>query len=270
MELISLFFLTILGVIVGCFGTLIGIGGGFIIVPLLILIYGFEPKFAVGTSLTIVFLNALSGSFAYIRQRRVDFKIGVFFALLTIPGAILGAYIVNFFSSNLFKGVFSLILILASFKLIISKPVKEKYCNLKKTGSVYRRIIDYNGNVYEYSISLTKGLLINFFIGFISSIFGVGGGIIHVPAMILLLGFPVHIATATSLFISIFTSITGALTHISLSNVKFNFAIFMGVGTIIGAQFGALISQKIEGTFIKKLLGLALLTLAIRLLLEVF
>ncbi|MEM3727325.1 MAG: sulfite exporter TauE/SafE family protein [Candidatus Bathyarchaeia archaeon] len=270
MEFIYLVSLIILGSAVGCFGTLIGIGGGFIIVPLLILIYGFEPKFAVGTSLTIVFLNALSGSFAYIKQRRVDFKIGLFFALLTIPGAILGAYIVNFFNSNLFKAVFSLILILASFKLIISKPVKEKYCNLKKTGDFYRRIIDYNGNVYEYSISLTKGLLINFFIGFISSIFGVGGGIIHVPAMILLLGFPVHIATATSHFILIFTSITGALTHILLSNVKFNFAIFMGIGTIIGAQFGALISQKTKGAFIKKLFGLTLLTLAIRLLLEIF
>jgi len=270
MELSILFFLITLGVMIGAFGTLIGVGGGFLIVPLLILIYGFEPKSAVGTSLTIVFLNSLSGSLAYIKQRRVDFKIGILFALLTIPGAFLGAYIVNFINSNLFKVVFSLILILASFQLIFSKPIENGSFNLKKAGGFYRRIIDHNGNVYEYSISLTKGLLISFCIGFISSIFGVGGGIIHVPAMILLLGFPAHIATATSHFILIFTSITGALTHASLSNVKFNFAIPISVGTIIGAQLGALISQKIKGAFIKKLLGLTLLMLAIRLLLETF
>jgi len=269
MQLISFLFLVIIGVGVGAFGALIGVGGGFLIVPLLILLYNFEPKAAVGTSLTIVFLNALSGSLAYIKQKRVDFKIGFLFALLTIPGAFLGAYIINYIKSNLFKAMFSLILIILSFQLIF-KPEEKKFFNLRKNKGYYRRIIDWKGNVYEYSINLTKGLLISFFIGFISSIFGVGGGIIHVPAMILLLGFPAHIATATSHFILIFTSIAGALTHISLSNVNINFAISMGFGVIAGAQFGALISKKVKGEFIKRILGLALLMLAIRLLLESF
>ncbi len=269
MELILLLFLIILGILVGAFGTLIGVGGGFIIVPLLILIYNFEPKIAVGTSLMIVFLNSFSGSLAYIKQKRVDFKVGLLFALLTIPGALLGAYIVNYIKSNLFKAIFSLILILLSLQLII-KPLGKKFFNLKINGTHHRRIVNGEGNIYEYSLSLTKGLLISFCVGFVSSIFGVGGGIIHVPAMILLLGFPTHIATATSHFILIFTSITGVLTHASLNNVKLNFAIPIGFGVIIGAQIGAFLSKKIKGRFIEKILGLTLLMLAIRLMLEAF
>jgi uncharacterized membrane protein YfcA len=268
MELIMLLFLIILGILVGAFGTLIGVGGGFIIVPLLILIYNFEPKIAVGTSLMTVFLNSFSGSLAYIKQKRVDFKTGFLFALSTIPGAFLGAYIVNYIKSNLFKAIFSLILIFLSLQLII-KPWK-KFSNLKINGNYHRKIVNGKGNIYEYSISLTKGLLISFCVGFVSSIFGVGGGIIHVPAMILLLGFPTHIATATSHFILIFTSITGVLTHASLSNVKLNFAIPIGFGVIIGAQIGAFLSKKVKGKFIEKILGLTLLMLAIRLMLEAF
>ena len=270
MELILILFLIILGILVGAFGTLIGVGGGFIIVPLLILIYNFEPKIAVGTSLMIVFLNSFSGSLAYIKQKRVDFKVGLLFALLTIPGAFLGAYIVNYnyIKSNLFKAIFSLILILLSLQLII-KPWK-KFSNLKINGTHHRRIVNGEGNIYEYSISLTKGLLISFCVGFVSSIFGVGGGIIHVPAMILLLGFPTHIATATSYFILIFTSITGVLTHASLNNVKLNFAIPIGFGVIIGAQISVFLSKKIKGRFVEKILGLTLLMLAIRLMLEAF
>ncbi len=242
MELFSLLFLILIGIGVGVFGTLIGVGGGFIIVPILLLFYNFEPKDAVGTSLTIVFLNSLSGSLAYIKQKRVDFKIGFLFALLTIPGSFLGAYIVNYIKSNFFKVIFSMTLIILSFQLIFKPLMQEKVFELRKNKGVYRRIIDFKGNVYEYSIDLIKGLLINFFTGFFSSIFGVGGGIIHVPTMILLLGFPTHIATATSHFILVFTSLAGALTHVSLSNVNLNFAIPIGLGVIIGAQFGALIS----------------------------
>src|SRR5207244_7591248 len=82
-----------LGFVVGTFGTLIGAGGGFLLVPLLLIGYHFQPPDAVGTSLALVFLNAASGSFAYLRQRRVDLSLGWKFAAATIPGAIGGAYL---------------------------------------------------------------------------------------------------------------------------------------------------------------------------------
>src|SRR5262249_3610252 len=81
------------GFLIGAFGTLVGAGGGFLLVPLLVLGYGFAPADAVGTSLSLVFLNALSGSAAYLRQRRVDLSLGWKFAAATLPGAVGGAYL---------------------------------------------------------------------------------------------------------------------------------------------------------------------------------
>ncbi|MCP8317839.1 MAG: sulfite exporter TauE/SafE family protein [archaeon] len=155
-------------------------------------------------------------------------------------------------------------LILASIYLI-AKPLKEQGL---KTGSYYRRLVDYQGNVYEYSFKLASGLLLSFGVGFFSSIFGIGGGIIHVPAMILLLGLPTHISTATSHFILVFSSLVGSSTHALLGNVNLDFAILMGLGAVIGAQFGALISRITKGTIIERLLGLALIIVAVRFLLQ--
>ena len=83
----------VLGLLIGAFGTFIGAGGGFLLVPVLLLAYHFAPADAVGTSLALVFLNAFSGSVAYLRQGRVDIALGWKFAAATIPGAVGGAYL---------------------------------------------------------------------------------------------------------------------------------------------------------------------------------
>ena len=80
----------ILGVAVAAFGTLVGIGGGLILVPLFILVFHWEPNLAVGTSLVVVFFNAISGTVAYMRQKKVYYDAGIRFALATLPGAFFG------------------------------------------------------------------------------------------------------------------------------------------------------------------------------------
>jgi len=262
MFLPELLILLALGIGVGAYGTLIGAGGGFLVVPLLIITYHFEPRMAVGTSLVFVFFNALSGTIAYLRQRRVDVRVGGLFALLTIPGAILGAFITSYFESSAFKMVFAAILTVTSIYLLV-RPLKE--VNDPKHMGYHRRIIDFKGEEHSYSVPLLRGFLISFLVGFVSSIFGIGGGIIHVPAMIFLLGFPVHISTATSHFILAFSSLVGSATHAGLGNVNFEFAIPIGLGAVLGAQLGALVSQRTRGTLIERLLGLALIAVAIRL-----
>ena len=253
-----------LGVAIGTFGTLIGAGGGFLAVPLLIIAYNFEPALAVGTSLVLVFFNSLSGSMAYLRQRRVDVRVGSIFTVLTIPGAIVGAFITSYFESNIFNLLFVAILITSSIYMILN-PVQEMNIR-RKSGSYKRTIKDFNGEVYEYSVHLPRGFLISLLVGFISSIFGIGGGIIHVPAMIFLLGFPVHISTATSHFILAFSSFFGTATHFTLGNINLEFAISMGIGALLGAQLGAIISKRTKATIIQRFLGIALIIVAIRML----
>ena len=129
-----------LGFIVGTFGTLIGAGGGFILVPVLLLLYPDKsPETITSISLAVVFFNALSGSFAYARMRRIDFKSGIIFAIATIPGSILGAYTTSYIPRNIFNGVFAVLLIAASVflmlkpnnnKIMEGEPPKELYISL--------------------------------------------------------------------------------------------------------------------------------------------
>jgi uncharacterized membrane protein YfcA len=100
------------GLGIGALGTLIGAGGGWMIVPLLLFGYHFSPQEAVGTSLAVVFLNALSGSAAYMVQGRVLYRMGLAFAFATIPGALLGASLVQYLDSRWFSMLFGVFLLL--------------------------------------------------------------------------------------------------------------------------------------------------------------
>src|SRR5215470_2431389 len=103
--------MVVLGALIGAFGTLIGAGGGFLLVPILLIGYHVPPATAVGTSLALVFLNATSGSLAYLRQRRVDLALGWRFAAATVPGAVGGAYLTRALSSSVFSWVFGAVLV---------------------------------------------------------------------------------------------------------------------------------------------------------------
>ncbi len=257
--------LVALGFGIGGLGTLIGIGGGAYLVPALILLYGFEPRLATGTSLFFVFLNVLSGSISYLRLKRVDVKLGLLLTVPTIPGAIIGAYLVGYIEHFMFRLIFAALLVWASLYLLI-KP-KGQFDTVK-TGGYGRKIIDSSGKVYTYSINIPLGLVTSFVAGFASSIFGIGGGVLHVPIMIHILGIPVHVATATSHFILVFTTLFGSVTHSMLNNVSFEYAILLGLGGVLGAQVGARVSGLVGDVKIKRLLGLTLLLVAVRLVLQ--
>src|SRR5450432_4830525 len=115
----SLTLLIITGFLIGIFGTLIGAGGGFILVPILILSYPeLSPEMITAISMAIVAANAISGSFAYARSGRIDYKAGIVFALFTIPGSILGVLTTQFIARNFFTMLFGILLITLSVYLL--------------------------------------------------------------------------------------------------------------------------------------------------------
>ena len=108
-------------------------------------------------------------------------------------------------------------------------------------------------------------MLLSFCVGFLSSILGIGGGIIHVPAMVYLLAFPAHIATATSHFVLAISSMVGVFTHFLLHNILIKEALMIGVGAVLGAQIGAKMSLKVKSKAILSLLAFCLFGLGARL-----
>lgn len=250
-----------IGLMVGTIGTLIGAGGGFILVPVLLLLYPAEkPEFITSLSLVVVFFNALSGSVSYGYMKRIDYKSGILFALATIPGAILGSLSVSYIPRRLFNAIFGILMIAASIYLFSNKP-REVVKIEERTGSVtVRNLIDREGHEYNFSFNKVTGMTISLFVGYFSSLLGIGGGIIHVPMMVNLLNFPVHMATATSHFILSIMALTGTITNIL--DGKFTHGIhrtiYLSVGVLLGAQIGARLSKKIKGTGIIKGLAVGL------------
>jgi len=132
-------------------------------------------------------------------------------------------------------------------------------------GWVRRSFVDRQGEQFNYAFNMVGGIVVSFFVGFISSIFGIGGGPIHVPAMVFLFHFPAHIATATSTFILTISAFFGALSHILAGNIRWIPAIGLTLGVIPGAQLGARIAQHVHGAWLLRALSLALAVAGIRL-----
>ena len=257
------------GVAVGTYGTLVGAGGGFAMVPILLLVYPRQsPAQLTAVSLGAVFANVVSGSIGYARLRRIDYRTGLILAPATIPGAVIGALVVGAIPRAAFDAVMGSALILVSGFLLL-KPQGNIPLGLAGRPMVSRTLVDSDGNRYQYRFNLALAIVASFGIGFVSSLLGIGGGIVQVPILTTFFAFPAHIASATSQFVQIFTSGFGTLTHVLHGDYAsfVSVTVALAVGVIIGAQFGALISGRVAGSAIIRLLAVALGLVGIRLLL---
>ena len=258
-----------LGFAIGAYGTLIGAGGGFVLMPLLLLFYPDEtPEIITSISLAVVFFNASSGSWAYARMKRIDYKSGLLFAVATIPGAILGALSTAYIPRRLFDAIFGVLMITASVILFLYPSKAKETTGNRRNNQIARSLVEKDGSVHTFSYNPRVGVGFSFFVGYISSLLGIGGGIIHVPLLVHLLNFPVHIATATSHFILAIMALTGTVVHIVTGSFSHGVrrTITLAVGVLLGAQVGALLSNRVQGGWIIRGLAIALGFVGIRIL----
>jgi uncharacterized membrane protein YfcA len=258
-----------LGFVIGAYGTLIGAGGGFVLMPILILLYpGEKPELLTSISLAVVFCNAASGSWAYARMKRIDYKSAWLFAAVTIPGAVIGALTTGYIPRRVFDTVFGFLLIAASIFLFMRLEKEKKQGRNNSPSQLTRNLVEADGTSHAFSYNPKVGIGLSFLVGYLASLLGIGGGIIHVPALVHLLNFPVHIATATSHFILALTALTATLVHITTGVFSHGMlqTIFLAVGVILGAQVGARWSSRIEGSWIIRGLAVALAMVGIRIL----
>jgi uncharacterized membrane protein YfcA len=261
-------FLVGLGFLAGSYGTLVGIGGAVVLTPVLLLLYPqANPEALTSITMGIVFLNSLSGTIAYSRQRRIDYRNGILFALATVPGTILGVWTLQFVPQRLFEVIFGVMLLIFSV-IVWMRPRIELVPGAGERQGHQRVVLtDRKGETFIYTCDRSLGILLSFGVGFIAGLLGIGGGIIHVPMLIYVLCFPAHIATATSHFILVFTGLTGTLTHAASGTYaqSWQILLWIALGVIPGAQLGAWLSPKIKGLMLVRLLVLALVLAAVRL-----
>ena len=258
------FWLIGLGVGVGLYGTLIGAGGGFVLMPILLLLYPkVPPEHLTAISLAVVFFNALSGSESYALMKRIDYKSGLMFATATIPGAIIGALNTAWVPRHLFNGIFGVILLSGAIFLFMRPNLQRQKREAQETYhrfEAHRHLEAVGGETYDYEFNPLVGIGLSFFVGYASSFLGIGGGVIHVPALIYLLDFPVHVATATSHFILAIMALTGTLVHIWTGDLYggVNETLALAIGVMLGAPLGAQLSNRVQGVWIVRSLAVAL------------
>lgn len=260
--------LVLLGFAVGAYGTIIGLGGGFVIVPVLLFLYPeYGPEQLTAISLAVVWANTTSGSIAYARQRRIDYLTGVMFAASSAPGVIAGALLVHQVPKRVFVVIFAVLLMGLGLLSLRGREMRVRP-PLRGPG-VLRRSLETKEGVYRYAYYVWQGVLLSVGVGFLSSLLGIGGGVIHVPAMIMWLHFPVQFAVATSQFMLVFMSGGATLVHLAngtLAGEQLTKAAALGVGTVPGAQVGAMIARRLKARTTLMLLAVALFGLSVRLL----
>ena len=234
-----------LGFVAGVLGSMIGLGGGIIVVPVLTFA-GFPPTLAASNSLFAAFSNAVASSISYSRQKRIEYSVGLKLGLLTIPGTILGAYVSSDVTPGIFKILFGLVLVASSVYIFLRKKITTK----------------------KHTIS-TKAIILSvgasFFAGIISSFFGIGGGIIFVPLMVVGMGMSMKKAAPTSQFILLFASFSGVVVHSMLGHPDFLQSGLLAVGAFIGGLVGARLSLEIKERSLQILVSVVIITAAIKL-----
>lgn len=237
-----------LGFVAGIVGSIIGLGGGIIVVPTLTFL-GVPPALASSSSLFAAFSNSIASTASYAKQRRIDYKTGLRLGLMSIPGTILGAFLTAEVTPSAFKILFGAVLVASCLYLFLRRNL-----NQEQTG------------VAKQAIALSAA--ISFFAGILSSFFGIGGGIIFVPLMIIGLGLLVKRATATSQLILLFSSASGLITHAFLGHADYAYALFLSSGAFFGGLVGARLSVEIKENSIRIMISAAMIGTAIKLFLD--
>jgi uncharacterized membrane protein YfcA len=215
-----------LGFVAGVIGSMIGLGGGFVVVPVLTF-FGFSPTLAASNSLFAAFSNSIASSISYARQKRIVYSLGIKLALLSIPGTILGAYASDVVSPPLFKLLFGAVLVASGVYIYLRRKMESKERNLSKQAMV-----------------LVAGA--SFFGGIISSLFGIGGGTVFVPLMVIVIGLSMKLAAPTSQFILMFTAASGMIVHSLLGHPDYFEAGMLSIGAFIGGMVGSRFSTRVN------------------------
>lgn len=231
------------------FGSMVGLGGGFILVPILRLFFGLGPAEAAGTSLVLVTANSGSGAFTYFLQKRVDVKLGLLFGAGGLPGSIIGALLTKHISEQLFDWAFGIFLVLVAGDMILNAKHR-----------VAGRIEHEVGT--RKAMSYRAALGIGFVVGIISSLFGIGGGIVVIPSLLYFSNLPAHAISATSHFAIVLTAPVGLITHGFQHDIRLADAIPLVAGGLCGGPLGARLSLRLQSPHLLVIVGIALVCVA--------
>ena len=243
----NLFLTFVIGIAAGIVGSLLGLGGGIIISPILTLT-GSLPSQVASTSLLAVASTGASSTLSYSIKKKIRYSIGIKIAAFAVPFSVIGALVSSSLNPDEFKLYFAILLISTSLYLLVRKPINENRRNQENRGRLISNTLLYGGSSAA---------------GLISSLFGIGGGIIFVPILVIIYKLKMINASPTAQFILLISTITGLLTHIILEHPEYSYGIALALGAFLGAQLGSRTIHLISDNILSKILSFSLIIIAI-------
>lgn len=232
---------------------MVGLGGGFILVPILRLFLGFAPADAAGTSLALIVANSASGAFTYLLQRRVDLRLGWLMAAGGLPGGIIGAMLSVHIPARVYDAILAALLIAVAIDMGWN-------AERRMAGRIEHLHV---GKTKAMSYRLALG--VGFVVGIFSSLFGLGGGIVIVPTLLYFSQLPAHSISATSHFVILLTSPVGLTVHAFQHDVVLRDIIPLVLGGLLGGPLGARLSLRLKSPQLLVVVAIALVVAAVSL-----
>jgi uncharacterized membrane protein YfcA len=276
---INLWALAGTGIVAGLLGSMLGVGGGFIIVPILSLALNLPIKVAIASSLVAIVANACTAAGIYTKSGLTNIKLGLLLETATIPGAIIGGFVAAFIAPSILSAFVGLALIYAAYTMVTRQhfisadtqpdnhlhPTEPSNVSNNLSSSLTDSYYDQNLNkVVTYKVThIPTGLGTSFFAGILSSLLGIGGGIVNVPVMHMVMGVPMKAAIATSIFMIALTAATGAFIYQYYGNLQPFIIAPLTIGIVIGARIGVELTQKVRGLVLRRIFGVLLFLVAI-------
>ncbi len=244
--------LIVCGLGVGALSSMLGVGGGIILVPVLIIGFGLSPLTAPGTTLVAAFFVAMASLVPYYRQKPhpVIPRAGLLLAVTSVPGSLLGVWLRGTLQDEeTLRLVFAAILMPIALRMLFAKK-REKADFASEVGSFNLSRIPHVRIGYSLIGSLCAGIL--------SGLLGIGGGVLMVPTLNMLMGLPMHAAVATSMLTMVFTATSGTVMNYLAGEIHVFYALTISLGMVVGAQFGPRLACRINAVRLKQLFGVVL------------
>lgn len=252
---IYLYLLAIItGIVTGVITSLIGASGVMIIVPILTMLFSVSAHTAIGTSLFVDVIASLTVSYSYYKSGNIELKSGIWIAITSILGAQLGAMFASKMGDSKLSSSFGIVLLLAGFSML-HKGLKNK----KTESNTLKKLINFKHEWQKIAVALIIGLGI----GILSGIFGAGGGVMILLALIMILSFPLHKAIGTSTLIMAITALSSTIGYGVRGNIDFALGCIISVGAIIGGVIGSTYANKFNENTLQKTVGICFMSMGI-------
>ena len=254
MSLVLYLLAICIGVVTGGITSLIGASGVMIIVPILTMFFKVSVHTAIGTSLFVDVIASLTVSYSYYKNGNIELKSGIWIALTSIIGAQLGASLASKMGEGNLSSSFGIVLVIAGLSMLRKSYKKKSDSTDTISGFIHFKA--------EWQ-KILAALIIGLGIGILSGIFGAGGGVMILLALIVLMSFPLHKAIGTSTLIMAITALSSTVGYAMRGNINIILGSFIAAGAVLGGVIGSRYANKVNEKTLQKVVGICFMAMGV-------